>query len=79
MGIPRKRVNLKELEINLRNMGTNVFSERETITHDELDALTSALVGYFYLAGDYEAVGDIDDGYLIIPSFESEKSQNEGK
>ena len=77
MGIPRKRVNLKELEINLRNMGTNVFSERETITHDELDALTSALVGYFYLAGDYEAVGDIDDGYLIIPSFEGEKIQNE--
>ena len=78
MGIPRKRVDLKELETNLRNMGTNVFSERETITHDELDALTSALVGYFYLAGDYEAVGDIDDGYLIIPSFEGEKIQNEG-
>jgi len=69
LGIPRKRVNLKELETDLRNMGTKVSSERETITHDELDALTSALVGYFYLAGDYEAIGNIDEEYLIIPSF----------
>ncbi len=73
LGIPRKRVNLKELEADLRKMGTKVTSERETITHDELDALTSALVGYFYLAGDYEAVGNIDEDYLIIPSFKSEE------
>lgn len=74
LGIPRKRVNLKELETDLRNMGTKVYSERETITHDELDALTSALVGYFYLAGDYEAIGNIDEEYLIIPSFNKQKN-----
>jgi len=74
LGIPRKRVNLKELETDLRNMGTKVYSERETITHDELDALTSALVGYFYLAGDYEAIGNIDEEYLIIPSFNTQKN-----
>ena len=55
--------------IDLKNMGINVSSERETITHDELDALTSALVGYFYLAGNYEAIGNIDEEYLIIPAF----------
>lgn len=74
LGIPRKRVNLKELETDLRNMGTKVYSEREIITHDELDALTSALVGYFYLAGDYEAIGNIDEEYLIIPSFNKQKN-----
>ncbi|MFA5213604.1 MAG: hypothetical protein WC406_09740 [Methanoregula sp.] len=28
------------------------------ITHDQLDALISAFVGYFYLAGMYEAIGN---------------------
>ena len=69
LGIPRKRVNLKKLETDLMNMDIKVSSEGETITHDELDALTCALVGYFYLALDYEAIGNIDEGYLIIPAF----------
>jgi len=37
------------------------------VTHDELDALTSALAGYFYLAGWYEAIGNPAEGYLILP------------
>jgi len=49
------------------NMGIKPFSYKDTITHDEIDALTSALVGYFYLAGMYEAIGDSEEGYLIIP------------
>ena len=36
-------------------------------THDELDAVTSALVGHFYLADQYEAIGADDEGYMIIP------------
>jgi hypothetical protein len=36
-------------------------------SHDELDAITSALVGYFYLANEYEALGNEDEGYLIVP------------
>jgi len=69
---PRKRINLKELEIDLLNMGIKPFSEKDIITHDEIDALTSALVGYFYLAGMYEAIGDIEEGYLIIPDLREE-------
>jgi uncharacterized protein YprB with RNaseH-like and TPR domain/predicted nuclease with RNAse H fold len=79
LGIPRKGVNLKELEIDLKDMGIKVTSERETITHDELDALTSALVGYFYLAGNYEAIGNIDEEYLIVPSFNDEQKSKGGK
>ncbi len=79
LGIPRKRVNVNELEIDLKNMGIKVSSERETITHDELDALTSALVGYFYLAGNYEAIGNVDEEYLIIPAFNDEQKLGGGK
>lgn len=66
---PRKRISLEELKIDLINMGIEPSSDEETITHDEIDALTSALVGYFYLAGMYEAIGNIEEGYLIIPDL----------
>lgn len=66
---PRKRIDLKELKIDLINMGIEPFSDNKTITHDEIDALTSALVGYFYLAGMYEAIGNTEEGYLIIPDL----------
>ncbi len=58
LGLPRKRVDLRALEIDLMNMGINPKSTRQIISHDEIDALTSALVGYFYLEGQYEAIGN---------------------
>lgn len=69
LGFPRKRVDLRELEIDLTNMGIKPFSNRKTITHDEIDALTSAVVGYFYLSGNYEALGNEEERYLIIPNL----------
>jgi predicted nuclease with RNAse H fold len=69
LGFPRKRVDLKALEIDLFNMGIKPHSDKEVITHDEIDALTSALVGYFYLAGMYEAIGNPEEKYLIIPDL----------
>ena len=65
--IPRKRVDLEELESELKNLGINIVSKNEKISHDELDAFTSALVGYFYLADEYEPLGNNDEEYLIIP------------
>ena len=41
--------------------------EKGSVSHDELDAITSALVGLFYLAGHYEALGD-EDCDLIVPA-----------
>ncbi len=38
-------------------------------SHDELDAITSALVGYFYLADEYEAIGAEDECFMIIPKW----------
>ena len=66
---PRKKINLRQLETDLMAMGIVPHSEREPVTHDQLDALTSALVGYFYLAGMYEAIGNNDEGYLIMPDL----------
>jgi hypothetical protein len=69
MGLPRKRVDLAGLQIDLMNMGIEPKASRTVVSHHEIDALTSALVGYFYLVGQYEALGNEDEGYLIIPSF----------
>ena len=65
--IIRKKISIEELKKGLIDFGlTGDFVEKGS-THDELDAVTSALVGYFYLTGDYEALGNIEEDYLIIP------------
>jgi len=75
LGFPRKRENLIKLEKNLGDLGIEINSNKNKLTHDELDALTAALVGYFYLVGMYEALGNSDEGYLIIPTIEKGKSK----
>lgn len=67
LGFPRKRVDLADLQVDLANTGIVVNSESQPISHHEVDALTSALVGYFYLADMYEAIGNKYEGRLIIP------------
>jgi hypothetical protein len=54
--------------MSLLDFGITGSLEKETPTHDELDAITSAIVGYCYLAGDYEALGNDVEGYLIVPA-----------
>ncbi|MDO9324696.1 MAG: hypothetical protein Q7T80_07025 [Methanoregula sp.] len=48
---PRKKTNLRQLEIDLMAMGIVPYSDREPVIHDQIDALTSALVGYFFWPG----------------------------
>lgn len=65
--IIRKKISIEELKQGLVDFGlTGDFVDKKS-THDELDAVTSALVGYFYLSDDYEAIGNDEEGYLIIP------------
>jgi predicted nuclease with RNAse H fold len=66
---PRKKIDLRQLETDLMSMGIIPRSDREPVNHDQLDALTSALVGYFYLSGMYEVIGNEAEGYLIIPEL----------
>jgi predicted nuclease with RNAse H fold len=67
LGILRKRSSVEELRAGLADAGfRGDFLERMP-SHDELDAITCSLVGYFYLAGSFEALGNAEEGYLIIP------------
>jgi len=67
LGITRKKISTEELKQGLLDFGLTGSFEHVKITHDELDAITSALVGYFYLSNRYEALGNEDEGYLIVP------------
>jgi predicted nuclease with RNAse H fold/dephospho-CoA kinase len=71
MGIPRKGAGIYWLQQGLADFGI-VGPFRESIpSHDELDAITSALVGTFLLAGKFEPLGGEGESALIIPHLEA--------
>lgn len=65
--IPRKKASTEELKWGLVRAGFKGDWIDKKINHDELDAITSALVGLFYLADEYIALGNAKEDYLIIP------------
>ena len=67
LGIPRKGSSLEELKWGLNRAGITGLYLKGRVTHDEVDAITSALVGLFYLADDYMALGTHKEDYLIVP------------
>ncbi len=68
MQIPRKHAGLPYLKDGLHEFGIKKGRwYEEKVSHDELDAITSAIVGLFFLAGKYEALGNDDEEYLVIP------------
>lgn len=67
LGIPRKKASLDELKWGLVRAGISGDFATTKVTHDEVDAITSALVGLFYLADDYIALGTPSEEYLIVP------------
>jgi predicted nuclease with RNAse H fold len=67
LGIPRKKASLEELKRGLFRAGITGDFVIAKVTHDEVDAITSALVGLFYLADDYIALGTAAEDYLIVP------------
>jgi predicted nuclease with RNAse H fold len=67
LGIPRKGSSLEELKWGLNRAGIAGPYLKGRVTHDEVDAITSALVGLFYLAGDCIALGTQAEDYLIVP------------
>jgi histidinol phosphatase-like PHP family hydrolase/predicted nuclease with RNAse H fold/dephospho-CoA kinase len=70
--IPRKRKGLELLLNGMKNFG--IEGIRDDITHDEADAITSALVGYFYLDDKYTGLGNDKENYLIVPKLETSLS-----
>jgi len=59
LGLPRKSKGIKVLAEALAAYG---IKGNLDVSHDELDAITSAIVGLLYLKGEYEALG-----CLILP------------
>ena len=69
MSIPRKQAGLEYLVDGMREFGITGRYTDEPVSHDELDAITSAMVGQFFWAGLYEGLGDEVEDYLIIPDL----------
>jgi histidinol phosphatase-like PHP family hydrolase/predicted nuclease with RNAse H fold len=64
--IPRKQKSLSLLREGLRRLGLE-GSGLETQSHDEIDAITSAIVGRYFEAGLFEPMGIISESQLIVP------------
>ncbi len=65
LGIPRKGDDHKPLKKALIKYGFKGDVSRKDITPDELDAVTSALVGYLYLKGKTLALGLEEESQII--------------
>lgn len=73
MGIPRKRAGIEFLKRGLVDFGIQGGFRDTNVSHDELDAITSAIVGFFFLSGRYEALrGPLEDA-LVIPDLQAIK------
>lgn len=70
MGIPRKGAGIEYLKRGLADFGIHGAFTSGQASHDELDAITAALVGSFFLAGKYEALRGPTEGALIVPDLE---------
>lgn len=69
MGIPKKQAGQKYLALGLQEFGIYGNFCTHDVSHDELDAITSAIVGYFFWAGKFEALGTEEEAPLIIPDL----------
>jgi predicted nuclease with RNAse H fold len=67
LNIPRKGTSLEELKQGLGRAGVTGPYLCEHVSHDEVDAITSALVGLFYTADEFIALGNPSEDYLIVP------------
>src|SRR5262249_29923426 len=71
MNIPRKRASLEFLQAGLAEFGVNGGFLTSPVSHDELDAITSAIVGFFFWSGKFERLGPDKFGEegLVIPDL----------
>ena len=66
LDIPTKKAGKEKLYRGLTDLGITLTTENPS--NHELDAVTAALTGSCYLAGHYEAVGDKDEGQVLVPA-----------
>ena len=66
LSVPRKQKSLKLLREGLRRLGLQ-GSGLDTSSHDEMDAITAAIVGRYFEAGLFEPMGILREAQLIVP------------
>lgn len=76
IGLPRKQASLRLLKKGLGLFGLKGKFLKENVSHDEIDAITSALVGMFFLSGDFEAIGDLKENLMVIPNLKAKEKKN---
>jgi uncharacterized protein len=67
LGMPRKSAGNGPLRRALVRFGVSGLAPAGRLTHDELDAVTSALVGVLWLQGKAIAIGDPEEGQILLP------------
>ena len=67
LGIPRKAEGVHALGHGLRRSGVRGLPRKRRVTHDELDAVTCALVGLLHLEGATETMGPGVPLPLVLP------------
>lgn len=68
--LPRKRTDETLLKRGLMELGIQGEYKDTVVCHDELDAITAALVGQFFISGYYEPLGIPEENDMIIPQRE---------
>jgi dephospho-CoA kinase len=66
LALPRKQYSLQLLKDGLRAMGLTGIG-LDSNSHDEIDAITAAVVGRFFERGEYEPMGIVSEAQLIVP------------
>jgi len=66
--IPRKQKSLAALRSGLSELGLTGRG-LSTKSHDEMDAVTAAIVGRYFEVGEYEAMGIPAEAQLIVPKI----------
>ncbi|MEE8337716.1 MAG: DUF429 domain-containing protein [Dehalococcoidia bacterium] len=70
MGIPRKGESVDALRLGLYRAGVRGIPRKRRVTHDELDAVTCALVALMHLDGETEVMGPGVPLPLVLPRRE---------
>ena len=67
LGLPRKNAGERRLQRALQQNGLGGDLDRRRLTHDELDAVTIAWVGWQFERGSGELIGDPSEGTMLQP------------
>ncbi|MDH7477261.1 MAG: DUF429 domain-containing protein [Candidatus Bathyarchaeota archaeon] len=56
-----------KIQTALKSMGIEGDIQTRTLTSHEIDAVTAALTAYLHMQNQTETIGDLEEGFIIIP------------